>query len=416
MLALLALGLRPAPARAGPGWHARLARASAPAPGLAGGYHWLEEAGLGVPLAPALPEPGEATRLLAGGASGRAQLGLWALPEASIEPLVARWAEHEPRPGPPRNASFVARSGRVEASLVQILLSRGRAASVCLFTAGAWHFAASAVSSDAKDAQDELDLLLKRLVIAGAGSGQIVPLIGQGRYGVRLSGWRREGAGFERREGRHPVSLRLFTVARPDFASIDALLREVERGEPDLRRTDAATLTVLDRPVFSAQYFTPGHASRFLYFEFEQVYVVAVFHGSEAVLEPLRRLSQEFAAAVFKTGLEPEAPPAAGDFTQVARVRVVGYRAGERFHWGCLFDDARGEPVFWRRAVNWRMTLTAPGGRRIAEASGVAESSRQLNPLAGLFVTFVEPPAEDTAELTVEMAGRAWTATVSLAK
>jgi hypothetical protein len=354
----------------------------------AGGYVWLEEAGIGVQLHAAPASTGY-PRLLAGDHTGRVRQALYELDPESPGALRTALADEGYRFEPPRSFQFRPRvfGSELEANLHIAEHRDERLAHVVEFEANGRRFAVLVRGEGAESGPvaGRRDTLLSNLVLLpGAAAGSMSPLLIEGRYACALRGWGRSGERYFKAVEDEWMALRFFTADHRDYLGADqlrlALEAELERA--DYRRAAGERPEIAGSLGYMHEYFRDdGLIQRIVYVRLEGAYLVAMFQAPAALRDTLRTEVDTVLASMRPVGMRLQAPEFRLPYSVVRNIRALAWREGERIHWGALFDDTRQQPVVWREeGIEWEATLYQDGVP-VNSRSGRASSSRALNPL-----------------------------------
>jgi hypothetical protein len=377
----------------------------------AGGYVWLEEAGVGVRLH-AAPAADGWPRLLAGDATTerRVRSALYELDPDAPGALRASLSAEGYRLDEPRGFQFRPRVlGReLEANLYIGEHREERLAHVVEFQANGREFAVLVRGEglDSGPVAGRREALLSSLVmVPGANAGSISPLLIEGRYACALPGWRRSGERYFKATPDGRMALRFFTADHRDFPGADQLrlALEAELEKADYRRAAGVRPEVAGSLAYMHEYFRDdGLIQLIMYVRLEGAYLVALFQAPAAMRDTLRAEVDAILASAREVGMLLQPPEFRLPFSVVRNIRALAWREGERIHWGALFDDTRQQPVVWREdGVAWEATLYQEG-EPVNRREGTASSSRALNPLTSSDERQFRVPA-GSADLEVEI-------------
>lgn len=417
-LALLAVAIgafwpsRPATADAEGVLRTMLAGTADAPGGLRDEYCWLEDCGIGAPLAPVPVPGGEYPRLLAGDGGGKGGAALYETGPDGTGALVAKLTSAGAKAGTPAEISIAPRAGATIKGTSTPMQYADGAAVVAGWQSAGRNFALLVRGLEADSAAARRDELLRQLVtLPGVGDGAMAPLLIEGRYAAVLDGWKRSGSRFYRAVGDQWLGLRMFAIDDTAYADIAALQLDVEAKliRARFRRSAGSRPKVAGADAFLGEYYgSEGYVQRILYARLEGAYLVALMQGPEAARDEMGAQSEALARGIMRVNLERA--DAAGDlpFDRVRTLRCAAWQEGRRVVWGALFDDARGQPMLWRQGgVEWTVKATK-GGQPLVEKAGRTGSSRDLNPLVDAQSRALELPADAAGEieLALEVGGR----------
>ncbi|MCC6465231.1 MAG: hypothetical protein IT463_07835 [Planctomycetes bacterium] len=391
-----------------------LARALGPAAAAVttvGEFTWLEEAGIGIKL-PAAPASDGWPRLLAGEARGPAA-ALWELGPQGFAALQQRLEESGGRVAGSSDFTFMPRSGlrEVRGRSVSVALKDGRAVAVHWQAEGRAFALVVSGGADTELLQRRDELLRESAVLPAVPVQGVAPLLFEGAYAFTLRDARRDGMRFVRETPQGRLALRMFQIKPGSFASLGDLQTDLEKRleRAGLRRSGGTRPTVAGQEGFAGEYFgDDGTVQRILYAQLDSGYLVALFHGPDALRETLTQTADAFAQSVTPLHLASRQEGPQAHFGLVRAVRCLAWQDGERVLWGALFDDSRQQPVLWRQSgVRWEVQLTR-GGQVIEHGAGEASSSRDLNPLVNASTRGLAIPAgvQGPVEVVLDVGGQ----------
>ncbi len=378
-----------------------------------GAYTWLEDRGMAVKLAPAVPRQSW-PRLLAGDAPDRGPVatGLWELGETGFrglrETLEQQGAVFE------ASAAFRfaprAYGEDVNASWTVVRLAGGRAGGVADFSVNDRKFAfvfAAEAGADARLLAHRDAVLAETVMLPGAVAGAVCPLLVEGRFAFVLPGWRRVGERFYSTVAGSWLGLRIFQVSEVDFPSLGALRNELEAqlSNAGFRAAVGEPAAVPGGSGFVREYYRDddGYVQRVLYAKLASVYLVALMQAPTAQRDQLQARAAQFIASITPVEIGGQPVVHLPYFTEVRHVRCVAWQSGRQLVWGALFDDVRHAAVTWRQDdVEWHVAALRDG-EVIAEKSGVTNSSRTLNPLVNADGRALALNGDWTGTLEVEL-------------
>jgi hypothetical protein len=266
-------------------------------------------------------------------------------------------------------------------------LGNGTAALLTTFAHAGGEFALMLQPAGRSTLEIMREELLSGMILLPAAAPGAFPLLMDGRYACALPGWSRAGQRLFKPANGHSLGLRFFSISGGEFADLAALQLAIEERlqNAGYRRSDGQRDKIAGAEAFLGEYFggSEGFVQRIWFAGLEGGYLVALMQGPAAARTELADAARAMAKTITRVDLS--LPPAGGgaDFAQVRTMRALAWQEGRAVRWGALFDDAGGGPALWRqRGVAWSARLLRDG-REVAVQAGSADSSRELNPLAG---------------------------------
>lgn len=344
-----------------------------------GDFTWLEHDGLAVKLSAAPNAAAAGQALLATETRpGRAQVALWRLDSRQEPALFAKLGAtaENPREFRALTANDVTLTGKH----YRFSLGNGVRGLLSSFGWGTLRYAlvlsaAGGVSEDL--AERTVEIIGQTQAVVAPEEGMVAPLLMEGAFCGRLTGYTRRGRRLEKAAQKGWISVSLLAVNGADFATRDTLQFELEQKlkAQGLRRTGGDTASnVSGIEGYCGQYFIQGHITRILYAKLGGDYLVAVFHGHESSRAQLEQESMAFGRSLTPTGLAPKPPPRR-TLAQAGAMEIAAWQDGASLCFGALFERP------WRESgIRFEAKLTE-NGRTLASLAGDVSSSLELNPL-----------------------------------